>query len=557
MAKRRGGAWGNALGGYKLQARNKSGQFGSGTPVKRGSKAAFSSGGTPRYYAPGGKTYAKSSKAFVQPSATPTRTTKAQRRQAGYNATLQKREAQARSARRKKMVIGTAVVAAGIVGGAVAYKNRDAIKGSGIAHKIGSAIQDRNDIRKWKQNGGAAGPVATTRLAGNGRKFVRSERVMNSTAETGADDGFSPGKMAIKAIGGASVAGSVARSVTEVNNSIRAISAPRVINQEGVSEEGRHVPQVGYARRLALPAAPVANSRPSGQIEHDLPVKDRPIDRGVYGSTMDRRDFNETYRLNGVDQYGSGVGGDDLARNTMGMDRGDIEKMVAPYNVGRGPIVGRQVRSTGQRVNIEAADTSARKAVGNGSPRAWTSRESDQLDARINYDRRQELRGNKLFHNTTEDPLVRNSRGGTVDRISKEEENFRNDIRTFGIGTGQNPVKSGRLNAKQQADLAQAVGKGNARPLTGQTVPGSMDIPRTTPIAKNQSGEAAAQRFLDSYEDAIGRGIRPSREDRQKYKFLTGGADQYRPIPQDLVKKAAAKNNRNARDRARRAGVSE
>lgn len=555
MAKRRGGAWGNALGGYKLQARNKSGQFGSGTPVKRGSKAAFSSGGTPRYYAPGGKTYAKSSKAFVQPSATPTRTAKAQRRQAGYNATLQKREAQARSARRKKMVIGTAVVAAGIVGGAVAYKNRDAIKGSGIAHKIGSAIQDRNDIRKWKQNGGAAGPAATTSLTGNGRRFVRSERVMNSKSETGADDGFSPGKMAIKAIGGASVAGSVARSVTEVNNSIRAISAPRVINQEGVSEEGRHVPQVGYARRLALPAAPVANSRPSGQIEHDLPVKDRPIDRGVYGSTMDRRDFNDTFNLGDETYYGSGRS---VERSWEDVDR-PVSKaeraFMAQDQFKASP--GKNIRSATRPVNIEAADTSARKAVGNGSPRAWTSRESDQLDARINYDRRQELRGNKLFHNTTEDPLVRNSRGGTVDRISKEEENFRNDIRTFGIGTGQNPVKSGRLNAKQQADLAQAVGKGNARPLTGQTVPGSMDIPRTTPIAKNQSGEAAAQRFLDSYEDAIGRGIRPSREDRQKYKFLTGGADQYRPIPQDLVKKAAAKNNRNARDRARRAGVSE
>lgn len=110
MARRRGKAWGNALGGYKTQRRASNGQFGTGggtkarnafNPTKVGSTATLSPS--------------------ASGSAASPRLTKAQRRYAGYQKHLARQEAARKKEQRKKVAKRSAIAAGAVTATAALY----------------------------------------------------------------------------------------------------------------------------------------------------------------------------------------------------------------------------------------------------------------------------------------------------------------------------------------------------------------------------------------------------------------------------------------------------
>lgn len=585
---RKGKAWGNALGGFRTQKRNAFGQFGAGTPVKRGKKAAFTSGGTPRYYAPGGKTY--STNGFSNP-----RPSKAQRRKAGYEASLARKAEQQKKVRRRRMAVGAAVGAAVIVGGALAYKNSGKGSGGGPA------------APRMLNAGGGTGPINPG--GGLMGKIKRQQRSRRSNPTVGThtsqarDNGYSPATAALAITAGGTVA-NVAKNVADAGRSATDLSRQvRAIGQDGVSEDHRHTPsRQSYAPSVAsqfprLPAIAASQADPRFEQQKGLvsltknpqrPTSAQAVSnlradsvRGQGGQVKGHRGFldddandytpeqrrrSDTYgdpiantkpAKSGGD-YGSGTSNAMDARITKessAQDRRAVDREVAAYRIG--PNAGRQVRSTGKAVRINAAEDPRRTTRAITGPGPWTAGNSDNLDATIRAERNRTTRRkvssrtSEAFPSSNKDNIVYQD-GKAVDRTNFNAEKFATEANLIAKTNRPNPFYSGKYTEEDDGFFNAGKAK---RPVSGQKVPGSMSIPKTTPVAKDAAGEKKAAEFLDAYEAKIAAGLRPGRSDRELYKFLTGGSNTYRRPPADLVKNNARKNNRNARDRARRNGV--
>lgn len=261
MAKARKvrGAWGNALGGFRKQKRNNYGQFSrTGASVKREKTPTFKKGGSPRYYAPGGKTY--STKKNTHGFAPSVSNKKQERRAAGYAAAMERKKVQQRKSRNRKIAIG--VGAAAVIGGAIAYKKYSANGSSGplAAHPprlapgsaLTSGVQTINgravsdNVNIADRIGQVGGRAQDFRNANNYRRRERASGVTDGAAATPptVDDGFSAAKATVaKAVGGISVASSVLRNVQNVHaDATRLVRMADQMDEDGVSRVDRHRP---------------------------------------------------------------------------------------------------------------------------------------------------------------------------------------------------------------------------------------------------------------------------------------------------------------------------
>lgn len=279
MARKKGGAWGNALGGFRTQKRNAFGQFGTGTPVSRGKKASFQSGGTPRYYAPGGKTYSTKNNGFVKSQGSST--AKQARRQAGINAAISKRESQAKkSARNRKIATGVAIGALAI-GGAVAYQKSGRSAPADLA-KLKSNLPNLKQMKVGKSARASSIPnlSATTahspetimnrvknmqaqgsrnsKLEAYEREHaemrrqseegnIRAEAEMNGVAgprpSTVIDDGHTAGSAIVRATAAGGVAVTAARTASDLMGAITKVSKDiKQFDEDGVAQDRRYVP---------------------------------------------------------------------------------------------------------------------------------------------------------------------------------------------------------------------------------------------------------------------------------------------------------------------------
>lgn len=251
-ARRLKGAWGNALGGYKRQKRNNLGQFSkTGAPVKRAKAPTFKKGGQERYYAPGGKTYAKkkSTKSGFAPSGD--YQSKAARRQAGYERAMAKKAAQQKAARRRKMVVGSAVVAAAVVGGVAYHRHSKANRPEGpLASRRQLQITDAMSGRTSRAN--AADPMDALRRLNRNPSMTYTRPGASSAVPPSppppADDGYSPAKARVLALGaGTGTAASVIRNVADAQAEMKRLSRIHQnakMDEDGVSSVDRYRPNM-------------------------------------------------------------------------------------------------------------------------------------------------------------------------------------------------------------------------------------------------------------------------------------------------------------------------
>lgn len=249
------GAWGNALGGFRRQKRNNYGQFSrTGGTVKRAKTPTFKKGGSPRYYAPGGKTYSTTRggvNGFAPSQGTRSTAAKQARRQAGYENMMAKKAKEARSAKRKK-IAAVAIGAAAVVGGAYAMKKYSANGRQGPIAAHPPRVQPRSALTSGAQsvNGRPAiSPDQINRVGARANDFRTSNSsrragVTPPSADPTPDDGHSPGKARVLALAsGMTTATSILRNAQNVQAEMKRMSnLNRTIGQDGVAEEERHAP---------------------------------------------------------------------------------------------------------------------------------------------------------------------------------------------------------------------------------------------------------------------------------------------------------------------------
>lgn len=627
-----GKAWGNALGGFRTQKRNAFGQFGAGTPARRGSAPSFTSGGTPRYYAPGGKTYATK-------RPTGTSTAKQKRRQAGIDAAVARKEAaRQKTVRRRKVVAGVAVGALA-VGGAIALSKSSKGRGSGlpssnaagpaptpgsptsgaigssqIRKMIGSrgsfqANSSPNDPADNLMNGVKARMrAARAASATMGRsKFKNGAGAVNSAPSTEKDNGYSAATAIVKALPAGGAALGMARQAQEVlRNANDMSSRNRRIGQDGVSEAGRHIPEAAtmpraYAdhQNLASVVDGMADNRFS-VLSHKSMTPGESNDswekeltkHGVvmkeYGKSSDQYGEGVVQAKRAPMEPGTLIGSGDGLHTEVGLRKGakaskggldindpargkEANRIQAKYAEGLviGPNAGksRNVRNANAPVRIEAADVSASRATGGSTPRKWTESESAEWDRQITNERksreaRKEYQGaggvvqsRAAFPKGKGDHDTYNQRGRVNGRTNEAEDRWNREIRNIEKATSPNPILGENMSKAQEEDLAAYLGvKASPRKLVGQPVPGSIPLKVPTAIAKNPQGEINADKYLESIQQKMTGGYKPSRFERQMVAFLTGER-QYPPVDAraQLSKAENARINARARARNRRA----
>lgn len=239
--RRKGGGAGKAVK-RDYYGRFTSGPAGGGKGTKK-LKPAFNSGGKPRHYAPGGKTY-------VTPTAGATprkRQSSTTRRYEGYQKAQAAKAKNQRKRRNKKIAIGVGTAAVVVAGGALAYKNRETIAGSArkAQYKVGESRANLKNLRDAKRMN-IVNPM--TGKTGVDRMRERYKPAVNSAPTAKSDDGFSAASATVKAVGAGGVAVSLTKNVADTSRNITRISQEaKRISQDGVSEEGRHVPEVDMA----------------------------------------------------------------------------------------------------------------------------------------------------------------------------------------------------------------------------------------------------------------------------------------------------------------------
>lgn len=646
--KKGGGAWGNALGGFRKQKRNASGQFGAGVPTSRGMNPSFQSGGTPRYYAPGGKTYATKSNGFVKSQGSST--AKQARRKAGIDAAIAKKNAEAKKKSRNKKIIAGVAVGALVLGGAVAYQKSG--RGSGDLKSLKGALPDlsRNRVPRAAQaspipnlTGRSSEPNALMRSVKDsqaGRSIgnpiepqmsdesfadlvrrqsnegnIRAEAEMNGV--TGprpsrvVDDGFSPASSAIVATAAGGAAVSLIKSTADLANNLSSTAnRARRIDQDGVSAEGRHVPEAAtmpraYAdhQNLASVIDGTADNRYSVLSHKDIEPgstndswEKELAKSGVvmkdYGKSEDQYGERATQEKRAPMEPGVAIGSGHanvmdmrLSKKPSAQERREFNRGVDELKIGpnAGRSTGENVRSTHKPVKLEAADRTARQATGNRTLRKWTGKESEQMDARIMADRQKKaerekfqnaggvVRSRAAFSPGKGDHDTYNQRGKVVGRTNEAEDRANRTMEQMKIAFGPDIAGGAEFSEHQQMDLDEHLGfKNTPRSLVGQPIPGSIPLKAPTAIAKTPQGEINAEKYLESIEKKMTGGQTPDRFERQMAAFLRGDRPSPPKTPSamqdyinspspkrtrvaDFEKKEFARKNRNARARAAKA----
>ena len=612
MARKKGGAWGNALGGFRTQKRNAFGQFGTGTPVRRGNKASFQSGGTPRYYAPGGKTYATKNNGFVKSQGSST--AKQARRNAGIEAAIAKRETQAKKKSRNRKIVAGVAIGALAIGGAVAYqksgrsapadlqqlrsnipnlkKNRIAksARASEIPNLSRSTSHGPDAMINRVKDMQAHGPHHD-QLRAYEREVAEAYGVTGPSPSKAKDDGHTPATAVLKATAAGGVALTAAKQAADVVAHVsKAAQEVKQLDEDGVSRNGRYVPEAAimppaYSKFQDLSSVvdgnadnrySIASHKSLAPGETNDSWEKELAKNGVvmreYGTTSDQYGETVVQSKRAPMKPGEAVGSGDASvmdrrysPNMSAQDRRVLDSEIDQIT-GAGSAPGKKIRSTGTPVKLEAADRSAGRAMaGNKTPRKWTENESADWDREIVAQRQkaaarkayQEAGGvvesRAAFPKGKGDHDTYNIRGQVNGRTNAAEDQWNSRVRDLEKTNGPNVINGDRMSKAQEEDLAAHLGvKANPRDLVGQKVRGAHDkgYQALSPGAQ----EDFAEKFLDEYEKFVAGGGKPDRYSRQRAAFFRGEIPSH-PIDArgELSKAENARINARARARNRKA----
>lgn len=336
MARRIGKAWGNALGGYKLQNRV-GGKFASGfSGLSKGAKKSVSS--KKRKSTPG-------------------------QRRADYLESKAKRE---RSVKRKKTAkkVATTAVVVGAVGGAayVANKNGnlsfDNRQGPfGKTRKIGATLKVKGSSAtigvKKDSTTNSATLGASLQSGPNGAvhrmsKSVQYKKGQTAVAPIPATKVTAKGRDYVKdVVRGASGAATVASSAVVVQKSIREMSAPQQVDQHGLGRRNEIAPQ------------PMASSRSLAETIASRTTLELPEGNGVHDPRAARsRRTTVTPRVEEEPTPYDGLDFDPFDTRASNTRHGQaIAKEIDDIRIGPNALKPKKsTGSAGQKVSIEAGD---------------------------------------------------------------------------------------------------------------------------------------------------------------------------------------------------------